>query len=89
MPLDLNDLRGLKCGAEALLTLGDSIDTVHNALNVAELAISNGASAMLVPVSSRKQVNDLPDDLITKVNILYYTEAHETLLKATTAAQNP
>ena len=28
------------------------------------------------------QSNDLPDDLITKVNILYYTDAREALLKA-------
>ncbi len=35
-----------------------------------------------MPVSARKQLNDLPDDLITKVNILYYTDAREALLKA-------
>ena len=37
---------------------------------------------LLMPVSARKQLNDLPDDLITKVNILYYTDAREALLKA-------
>jgi ATP-dependent Lon protease len=64
------------------LNLGGSIDHVHNAVNVAELAISKGASTLLVPVSARKQLNDLPDDLITKVNVLYYTDACEALLKA-------
>ena len=64
------------------MNLGGSIDPVHNAVNVAELAISKGASTLLVPVSARKQLNDLPDDLITKVNILYYTDAREALLKA-------
>ena len=64
------------------LNLGGSVDPVHNAVNVAELAISKGASTLLVPVSARKQLNDLPDDLITKVNILYYTDAREALLKA-------
>jgi ATP-dependent Lon protease len=64
------------------LNLGGSIDPVHNALNVAELAISKGASTLLVPVSARKQLNDLPDDMITKVNILYYTDSREALLKA-------
>jgi ATP-dependent Lon protease len=64
------------------LNLGGSIDPVHNAVNVAELAISKGASTLLVPVSARKQLNDLPDDLITKVNILYYTDAREALYKA-------
>lgn len=64
------------------LNLGGSIDPVHNAVSVAELAIEKGASTLLVPVSARKQLNDLPDDLITKVNILYYTDAREALLKA-------
>jgi ATP-dependent Lon protease len=49
---------------------------------VAELAIEKGATTLLMPVSARKQLNDLPDDLITKVNILYYTDAREALLKA-------
>jgi ATP-dependent Lon protease len=64
------------------LNLGGSIDPVHNAVNVAELAIEKGATTVLVPVTARKQLNDLPDDLITKVNILYYTDAREALLKA-------
>ncbi len=64
------------------LNLGGSVDPVHNAVNVAELAIEKGATTLLVPVSARKQLNDLPDDLITKVNILYYTDAREALLKA-------
>jgi len=64
------------------LNLGGSIDPVHNAVSVAELAIEKGASTLLVPVSARKQLNDLPDDLITKVNILYYTDASEALLEA-------
>lgn len=64
------------------LNLGGSIDPVHNAVNVAELAISKGATTLLVPVSARKQLNDLPDDMVTKVNILYYTDAREALLKA-------
>ncbi len=51
-------------------------------MNVAELAIENSATTLLMPVSARKQLNDLPDALITKVNILYYTDAREALLKA-------
>jgi len=62
--------------------LGGSIEPVHNAVSVAELAISKGASSLLVPMSAWKQLDDLPDDLVTKVNILYYTHAREALLKA-------
>ncbi len=64
------------------LNLGGSIDPVHNAVSVAELAVEKGATTLLVPVSARKQLNDLPDDLITRINILYYTDAREALLKA-------
>jgi ATP-dependent Lon protease len=35
-----------------------------------------------MPVSARKQLNDLPDDLITKVNMLYDTDAREAMLQA-------
>jgi ATP-dependent Lon protease len=64
------------------INLGGSIDPVYNAVSVAEAAIEKGATVLLVPVSSRKQLNDLPDDLITKVSLLYYTDAREALLKA-------
>lgn len=64
------------------LNLGGSIDPVHSAVSVAELATEKGATTLLVPVSARKQLNDLPDDLITKLNVLYYTDAREALLKA-------
>lgn len=57
-------------------------DPVHNAVNMAELAICKGVSTLLVPVSARKQLNDLPEDIITRINILYYTDSGEALLKA-------
>ena len=64
------------------LNLGGSIDPVYNAASVVELAVEKGATAALVPVSCRKQLNDLPDDIITKITVLYYTDAREALLKA-------
>ena len=82
MPLNLNDLRGLKRAGEAAWTLRDRTHLVHNAVNVAELAISKGATTLPVPVSALKQFSDLPDDLITKVNILCCTDAREALLNA-------
>jgi ATP-dependent Lon protease len=72
----------LKNALVKLVETGGSIDPVHNAVSVAELTIEKGATTVLMPMSARKQLNDLPDDLITKVNILYYTDAREALLKA-------
>jgi ATP-dependent Lon protease len=33
-------------------------------------------------VSSRKQLNDLSDDMATKVDVVYYADARDALLKA-------
>jgi ATP-dependent Lon protease len=35
-----------------------------------------------MPVSTRKQLLDLPDEIATKVNISFYTDAREALVKA-------
>jgi ATP-dependent Lon protease len=64
------------------LNLGGSIDLVYNAVNLAELAIEKGATILLIPVNARKQLNDLSDDMITKINILYYTDLKDCLVKA-------
>ena len=37
---------------------------------------------MLIPISSRRQLNDLSDDMATKLSILYYADVREALLKA-------
>ena len=64
------------------LNLGGTLDPVHNAVSVAELAAERGATALLIPISARKQLNELPDELATKLSILYYSDAKEALLKA-------
>ncbi|GEO03354.1 peptidase [Adhaeribacter aerolatus] len=64
------------------LNLGGSIDLVYNAVNLAELAIEKGATTLLVPLNSRRQLNELSDDMITKINIQYYTDLKDCLLKA-------
>jgi ATP-dependent Lon protease len=64
------------------LNLGGSVDMVYNAINLAELAVEKGATTLLVPVTARKQLNDLSDDMITKINIQYYTDLRDCLIKA-------
>lgn len=63
------------------LNLGGSLDTVYNAVNLAELAVEKGATTLLVPLNARKQLNDLSDDMITKINIQYYTDLKDCLVK--------
>ncbi|HMO32916.1 MAG TPA: protease Lon-related BREX system protein BrxL [Lacibacter sp.] len=64
------------------LNLGGSLDIVYNAVNLAELAVEKGATTLLVPLNARKQLNELSDDMITKINIQYYTDLKDCLVKA-------
>ena len=64
------------------LNLGGGIDPVHNAVEVTELAIEKGATTLLVPISARKQLNELSDEMATKISTLFYTDARDALLKA-------
>jgi ATP-dependent Lon protease len=64
------------------INLGGSIEPVYNSINIAELAIEKGATSLLMPVICRKQLYDLSDDMATKVDIQFYSDAREALLKA-------
>ena len=64
------------------VNLGGAIDPVYNAVTIVELAVDKGAETVLMPVTARKQLNELPDGLITKVNIVYYADVKDALLKA-------
>jgi ATP-dependent Lon protease len=64
------------------LNLGGSIEMIPNAVAIAELAIDKQAQTLLMPVASRRQLNDLPDDLWTKINIEFYKDAADAVFKA-------
>jgi ATP-dependent Lon protease len=64
------------------LNLGGSIETIFNPVGVVETAIEKGAVSILMPISSRRLLNDLPDDLAAKITIHYYLDAKDALMKA-------
>jgi len=64
------------------LNLGGSVELLPNATQIAELAVDKQAQTVLMPVSARRQLNDLPDDLWTKVNIEFYKDAADAVFKA-------
>jgi ATP-dependent Lon protease len=64
------------------INLGGSIEPIYNASSVVEAAADKGAKNLLMPVSTRKQLVDLPDEIATKVNISFYSDAREALVKA-------
>jgi ATP-dependent Lon protease len=63
------------------INLGGSIEPVSNPVDVVEHALSKGASTILLPVSYRRQLVDLSDDVATKVQVLFYSDAPDALRK--------
>lgn len=64
------------------INLGGSIEPISSAVNIAELAVEKGASALLMPVTARRLLYDLSDDMATKIDIQFYQDARDALLKA-------
>jgi ATP-dependent Lon protease len=64
------------------INLGGSIEPVHNAVTLAEIAVEKGASSLLMPVGCRRELLDLSDDMATKIGIHFYSDAKDALLKA-------
>ena len=64
------------------INLGGSIEPVHNAVTIAEIAVEKGATSLLLPVACRRQLVDLSDEMATKIDIQFYSDARDALLKA-------
>jgi ATP-dependent Lon protease len=64
------------------INLGGSIEPIHNPVTIAEIAVEKGATALLMPVSCRRQLIDLSDDMATKIDIQFYADARDALIKA-------
>jgi ATP-dependent Lon protease len=64
------------------LNLGGSLELLPNAVALAEIAVDKQAATLLMPVAARRQLQDLPDDLWTKLNIEFYKEPSDAVLKA-------
>ncbi len=64
------------------LNLGGSVEPLANAVSTVEVAIEKGATSLLMPVSARKHLFELSDDMATRVNIQFYSDTPDALLKA-------
>ena len=63
------------------LNLGGSIENIPNASRLAELAVDKQAQTLLLPVACRRQLNELPDDIWTKINIEFYKDTTDAVFK--------
>jgi len=64
------------------LNLGGSIEPVYNAVSVVEAAADKGCKTILMPVTTRKLLFELPDEIATRVTVIFYSDARDALLKA-------
>lgn len=64
------------------INLGGSIEPVHNSVTIAEIAVEKGATSLLMPVGCRRQLYDLSDDMAIKIDIQFFSDARDALLKA-------
>ncbi|MDQ3773907.1 MAG: BREX system Lon protease-like protein BrxL [Pseudomonadota bacterium] len=64
------------------LNLGGSVESLANAVGIVEVAVEKGADTVLMPVSARKQLFELSDDMATRINIRFYSDTPDALLKA-------
>ena len=64
------------------LNLGGSVEQLVNAVGIVEAAVEKSADTVLIPVSARKQLFELSDDMATRVNVQFYSDTPDALLKA-------
>jgi alkylation response protein AidB-like acyl-CoA dehydrogenase len=60
---------------------GGSVEMIPNAVAIAELAVEKQAKVLLMPVSARRGLNDLPDDLWTKISIEFSKDPEDAVFK--------
>lgn len=63
------------------LNLGGSIEMLPNPVAIAELAVDKKATTLLMPISARRALNDLPDELWTKISIEFYSDPTDAVFK--------
>ena len=64
------------------LNLGGSVEQLVNAVGIVEAAVEKSADTVLIPVSARKQLFELSDDMATRVSVQFYSDTPDALLKA-------
>jgi MarR family transcriptional regulator, organic hydroperoxide resistance regulator len=61
---------------------GDAVKSVQQPTDFVETAVREGARAILVPVSCRRAMVDVSDEIATKIEILFYANVFDALAKA-------
>jgi ATP-dependent Lon protease len=64
------------------LNLVGSLEMLQNPVAIVELAVDKKANTVLMPVSARRALNDLPDEYWTKTNVEFYSVTTDGIFKS-------
>jgi len=64
------------------INLGGGIETIYDAAAIVELAAEKGATTLLMPVATRRDVMGVSDDIAAKVDVRFYKDAQDAFIKA-------
>ncbi|MEW6071029.1 MAG: BREX system Lon protease-like protein BrxL [Planctomycetota bacterium] len=64
------------------LNLGGSMEVVANPVSIAEMAVEKKAATLLLPVATRKALNELPDEMWTRISIEFYADPTDAVFKS-------
>ena len=64
------------------ISIGGTINKVENLANLLQVANEAGATKVLIPSSTKSQIGDVPDDLFTKFQIIFYKDPEDAIFKA-------
>ena len=64
------------------VNLGVLIDIIHNPVSLVGIVVKKVATSILIPVSCRRQLFELSDDMATKVDIQFYLHSRDVLVKS-------
>ena len=76
--------KSLKGGLVAVgsLNLGGTVDSVYDAVGIAEHAFEKGATSLLMPISARKALFELSDEIAAKVDVQFYADVRDAFVKS-------
>jgi ATP-dependent Lon protease len=64
------------------MSIGGTINKLEELANMLQVASEAGATKVLLPSSAKVQIGDVPDDLFTKFQIIFYKDPEEAVFKA-------
>ena len=69
------------------ISIGGTINKIENLANLLQVANEVGATKVLIPSSTKSQIGDVPDDLFTKFQIIFYKDPEDAIFKALNVRQ--